>query len=200
VLAELAALRAAGASFEQQAEIMPHTRTPGMVNVYYRTYRTKDATIGIACVSGGMQRALMRAVGLEDAVHGRKMDRDEQERHYAALRVIMEATIAARTTAEWKAIFDTHGVPNAQVRFPIEMFDDEQALANGFFHDLPHPTVGSVRVLAPPIRLDGGGFRPGGPVAAFASETRAILCELGFKDGEVDQLVAAGATRETPLS
>jgi CoA:oxalate CoA-transferase len=90
-------------------------------------------------------------------------------------------------------------VPNAQVRFPIEMFDDEGALANGFFHDLPHPAVGAVRVLAPPIRLDGGAFEPGFPVGAFASETRAILRELGFADGEVDDLVKAGVTRETPL-
>ena len=81
VLEELAALRAAGASFEEQAEVVPHTRTRGMVSIYYRTYQTKDATVGIACVSPGIQRTLMRAVGLEDAAHTTKMDRGAQERH-----------------------------------------------------------------------------------------------------------------------
>ena len=79
------------------------------------------------------------------------------------------------------------------------MFDDPQALANGFFHDLPHPIVGPVRVLAPPVRLDGDGFQPGAPTATFASETRAILRGLGFAEREVDDLVKAGATREAPL-
>jgi crotonobetainyl-CoA:carnitine CoA-transferase CaiB-like acyl-CoA transferase len=127
------------------------------------------------------------------------MDRDEQERHYAALRERMEAVMASRTAAEWKAIFDAHGVPNAHVRFNVEMFEDAQALANGFFHDLPHPTVGPVRVLAPPIRLDGDGFQPGAPTAAFASETRGILRALGFGEREIDDLVKAGATREALL-
>lgn len=197
VLAELAALRARGASFEAQAEVVPHTRTPGMVGIYYRTYQTKDAAIGIACVSPGIQRTLMKAVGLEDAAHTRKMDRDEQARHYAEFRVRMEAVMASRTAAEWKAIFDKAGVPNAQVRFNVEMFDDPQARANGFFHDLPHPTIGPVRVLAPPIRIDGDGFQPGGPTATFASETRAILRDLGFSDRESDDLIKAGATRDS---
>jgi crotonobetainyl-CoA:carnitine CoA-transferase CaiB-like acyl-CoA transferase len=200
VLAQLANLRAAGASYEAQAEVVPYTRTPGMVAIYYRTYRTKDATVGIACVGPGIQRTLMRAVGLEDAAHTTTMDRAEQARHYEALRVEMERVMASRTAAEWKTIFDKAGVPNAQVRFNVEMFEDPQALANNFFHDLPHPTVGPVRVLAPPIRIDGDGFQPGAPTAAFASETRAILREIGFDEREAEDLVKAGATRDTPLA
>ena len=200
VLEDLARLRAAGASYEEQAEIIPQTRTPGMVGIYYRTYRVKDATIGIACVSPGIQRTLMKAVGLEDAAHTRRMTRDESARHYEEFRPKMEAVMTSRTAAEWKAIFDKAGVPNAQVRFNVEMFEDPQALANGFFHDLPHPTVGPVRVLAPPIRLDGDGFQPAAPTPAFASETRATLAELGFSDDETDALVKSRATRDSPLA
>jgi crotonobetainyl-CoA:carnitine CoA-transferase CaiB-like acyl-CoA transferase len=199
-LDQLAGLRAAGASYERQAETVPRPRTPAMVHVYYRTYRTKDAAIGIACVSGGIQRTLMRAVGLADAAHTIRIDADEQETHYTALGARMEALMASRTAAAWKEILDRHGVPNAQVRFNVEMFDDPQATANGFFHDLPHPTVGPVRVLAPPIRLDGAGFEPAGPTGAFASETRAILRDLGFADADIDALVKSGATRDTPLA
>jgi len=79
--------------------------------------------------------------------------------------------LASRTAAEWKPIFDKRGVPGAAVRFSAELFDDEQARANGFFHDLPHPALGPVRVLAPPVKLDGGGFQPGAPTPAFASQT-----------------------------
>jgi crotonobetainyl-CoA:carnitine CoA-transferase CaiB-like acyl-CoA transferase len=199
VLAQLASLRASGASYDAQAEAMPHVRTPGMVGIYYRTYRTRDATVGIACVSPGIQRTLMRAVGLEDAAHTRRMTRDEQAKHYETFRPRMEAVMASRTASEWKEIFDKAGVPNAQVRFNVEMFEDEQALANGFFHDLPHPTVGPVRVLAPPVRLDGDGFQPGALTPPFASETRDILRDLGFDEGAIEALVKSGATRDTPL-
>src|SRR5204862_347558 len=179
VRARLAAMRAAGRPFTEQDEIVPSARTPGMVNVYYRTYATKDDVVGVACVSPGLQRAFMEVLGLVDGAP-RGAGRAGLERHYAGLAERCEKVLASRTAAEWKPIFDKRGVPGAAVRFSAELFDDEQARANGFFHDLPHPTLGPVRVLAPPVKLDGGGFLPGAPTPAFASQTRAILGELGM--------------------
>jgi formyl-CoA transferase len=193
VRARLADMRAAGRPFDDQDEIVPSARTPGMVNVFYRTFATKDDVVGIACVSPGLQRTFMEVLGLSD--DGKRLDRAEQERYYADLGRRCEAVLASRTSAEWKEIFDRRGVPGAAVRFSVELFDDEQARANGFFHDLTHWALGPVRVLAPPVKLDGGGFQPGGATPAFASETRAILGELGFDAAQIDALVAAKVTR-----
>jgi len=197
VRARLEELRAGGRPFAEQAAIMPHTRTPGMLHVYYRTYATRDAVIAVACVSPGIQRTLMRVMGLRDEAHDRPAtDHEEQVRHYRELGARMEALMASRTTAEWKALFDQHGVPAAGVKFPSELLDDEQVLANALVHDLPHPRLGPVRVLAPPLRLDGDGFRPGPATAPFGSETRTLLGELGFSDEEVTALLADGVTRD----
>jgi crotonobetainyl-CoA:carnitine CoA-transferase CaiB-like acyl-CoA transferase len=196
--AQLADLRAAGRPFEAQAALAPKTRTPGMISVYYRTYATKDAAVAVACVSSGLQRALMKAVGLTDPAHERPItDREAQVKHYAELGARMEALLASRTAAEWKTVFDAHGIPAGAVKLPFEMLEDEQALANGLFHDLAHPTIGTVRVLAPPVRLDGDGFRPQPATPAFGSQTRAILGELGFPDDEITSLLEAGVTRDT---
>ena len=195
-LARLRELRAAGASFEEQAAVIPSARTAGMLNVYFRTYRTKDETIGIACVSPGLQRTLMDTLGLTDEAHGGAIkDRDALERHYAALGKRVEALLASRTSAEWKQIFDKRGLPAAAVRFAMEMFDDEQVRANGYLYDVPHPVLGPVRVVAPPVKLDGGGFQPGPATPAFGSETRAILAAAGYGDEEIDALIAARVTR-----
>jgi crotonobetainyl-CoA:carnitine CoA-transferase CaiB-like acyl-CoA transferase len=195
-LARLRELRAAGASFEEQAAVIPSARTAGMLNVYFRTYRTKDEAIGIACVSPGLQRTLMDTLGLIDEAHGGGIrDREALERHYAALGARVEALLASRTSAEWKQIFDKRGLPAAAVRFAVEMFEDEQTRANGFLYDLPHPALGPVRVLAPPVKLDGAGFRTGAATPPFGSETRAILAAAGFSEAEIDALVAAKVTR-----
>jgi crotonobetainyl-CoA:carnitine CoA-transferase CaiB-like acyl-CoA transferase len=103
--------------------------------------------------------------------------------------------MASRTSGEWKQIFDKRGLPAAAVRFAVEMFDDEQTRANGFLYDLPHPALGPVRVLAPPVKLDGEGFRPGAVTPPFGSETRAILAAAGFSEAEIDTLVSAKVTR-----
>jgi crotonobetainyl-CoA:carnitine CoA-transferase CaiB-like acyl-CoA transferase len=175
---------------------MPTTRTPGMSGVYYRTYATRDAAIAIACVSPGLQRTFVKAIGLEDSAHAQPIrDREALVRHYAELRARAEAILAARTTAEWKAIFDAHGVPAAGVAFALELLDDPQTRANGLFHDLAHPTVGPVRVLAPPLRLDRDGFRPAPATAPFGSETVSILEGLGFGPEEVAGLLEAAVTQ-----
>jgi crotonobetainyl-CoA:carnitine CoA-transferase CaiB-like acyl-CoA transferase len=167
-----------------------------MSSVYYRTFATRDATIAIACVSPQMQRALMKATGLGDESHTQIVPRERQPEHYSALQSRIEAVMKERTTSEWKAIFDAHGVPNSGVKFPIEMLDDEQVLANGFTTDLEHPALGSVRVLSTPVRHHDGGYAPRAFTPAFGSETRDILASLGFSGDEVEGLLTARATTE----
>jgi crotonobetainyl-CoA:carnitine CoA-transferase CaiB-like acyl-CoA transferase len=192
--ARLGELRAAGRSFEEQEAAVVSARTPAMLEVYYRTYATKDDVVGVACVSPGLQRGFMEVLGLKDDAP-KTADRAALERYYADLGGRCEAVMASRTAAEWKSIFDARGIPGAAVRFSPELFDDEQARANGFFHDLPHSVLGPVRVLAPPVTMDGDGFRPGAPPPPFGSATRAILGELGFDSAAIDALVAAKVTR-----
>ena len=195
-LERLRTLRAAGASFGEQSATIPSARTAGMLNVYFRTYPTKDDVIGIACVSPALQRTLMATLGLTDEAHGGAIkEREALEHHYTALGKRVEAQLASRTTAEWKRIFDERGLPAAAVRFAVEMFDDEQTRANGFLYDLPHPALGPVRVLAPPVKMDGDGFRPGDATPPFGSEARALLQDAGFHAAEIDALVAAKVTR-----
>jgi crotonobetainyl-CoA:carnitine CoA-transferase CaiB-like acyl-CoA transferase len=194
----LAEARAAGRPFAEQARLQPHHRTPSMIHAYYRVYATRDSAIAVACIRPSLQRALMDAVGLKDDAHERRFaDRDAEIRHYEALGARIEAVMASRTTAEWRVLLDARGVPAAGVRFPVELLDDEQALANEMFHDLDHPVLGTVRTLSTPIRLDGDGFVPAPATGPFGSDTRAILGELGFGDTEVQKLLADGVTRDT---
>ena len=195
VLARLAEQRREGVGFVEQARRMSSARALPMVKVYLRTYDTADAPIAVACGSRSLRVKFLAALGLEDAA----LDTDDAERQSAYYDDLMrqaEAVMATRTAAEWSAQLNAVGVPVAQVRFPVEMFDDEQAHANGMFHRLRHPTAGDFTVLAPPVGINGEGFRPREAVQPFASESRAILGELGFSEAEVDALIADQVTRE----
>lgn len=193
--ARLAELRRTGRPFAEQSALMMQIRTYAMINIYYRTYATKDAAIAVACVSPGLQKAFMQALGLTDDVGEARGNREKEAQHYAAFKPKVEAVLASKTTAEWKAIFDAAGTPASAVLLPFELLDDEQVRANGFMHDLQHPALGPVRVLAPPLQMDGPGFVPGPATAPFASETRAILGELGFGEAEVERFVSEKVTR-----
>jgi crotonobetainyl-CoA:carnitine CoA-transferase CaiB-like acyl-CoA transferase len=119
------------------------------------------------------------------------------EAHYAALRGAVEATIASRTTQEWKTVLDAAGVPASGVALPVEILDDPQPAANAMFQRFTHPTLGPVTVLGPPVQIDDGGFVPGAPTPAFGSEARAILGWAGFAERDVERLVAGGAVTPT---
>jgi crotonobetainyl-CoA:carnitine CoA-transferase CaiB-like acyl-CoA transferase len=62
--------------------------------------------------------------------------------------------------------------------------------------DVAHAQLGPVRVVAPPVKLDGDGFRAAPVTPPFGSEVRAILHDLGFTDAEVETFIRNGATRE----
>lgn len=188
--------RASGVPYAEQAERMPTTRTNAMTSIYYRTYATHDAAIAIACVSPGLQRRLLGVIGLTDDARAKGItDRKELAEHYHAMQSEAEAIFAARTTAEWKAALNGAGIPASEVRFPIEMLEDPQVVANGLVFTQEHELLGPVRLLSSPVMIDKGGFRPASPVAPFGSETEAILAKLGFDGETVRRIIESGATR-----
>ena len=107
----------------------------------------------------------------------------------------MEARLAERTTAEWRTVLDAAGIPASPIALPVELLADEQTRLNGLIYDFDHPLVGPTTLMGPPLQLDGDGYRPGPPTAAFGSETRAILTELGLSGDEIERAVTDGAVR-----
>ena len=195
VLARLERQRRDGAGFVEQARGMTSARAMPMIRVYFRTYDTADAPVAVACGSRSLRVRFLEAVGAKDA----ELDAPGNESshgYYRELAAEIEETMRAKPSAHWLSRLRAAGVPVSAVKFPVELFDDEHVRANGMLHTFPHPEAGDVTAPAPPVRLDGDGFRPREPTPAFASETRELLGELGFADSETDALVEGGVTRE----
>ena len=174
---------------------MTSARTAPMLKIYLRTYDTTDAPIAIACGSHSLRRKFLTVLDIDDPL----LDKPESEGHrdhYDQFKREVEAIIRAKPATHWIARLNEAGIPVSPVKFPVELFDDPQAHANGMFHRLRHPEAGDFTVLSPPVALDGGGFRSREPTAPFASETRSILRELDFADFEIDEFVATQVTKE----
>ena len=173
----------------------PSARARIMADIYFRTYTTADGWLAIACGSTKLRAAFSLAIGLEDRYSGD--DPNNHEQHYERLRTSAEEIMLSHPTAHWEAVLAEAGVPASRVLLPFELLDDPQVEANSMLYDLEHPVSGSIRVLAPPVVLDETGFQPPGVTAPFASETRALLAELGFDDEQVDGFIDSGVTRDT---
>ncbi len=195
VLARLERQRRDGAGFVEQGRGMSSARAMPLLKVYFRTYDTADVPVAVACGSRALRVRFLEVVGAVDE----ELDAPGNEHshgYYDRLRAEIEDTMRAEPGAHWISRLRAAGVPVSAVKFPVELFDDEHVRANGMLYTFPHPEAGDVTAPAPPVRLDGDGFRPREPTAAFASETRDLLAELGFSAAETEALIEDGVTRE----
>ena len=189
----LAQLREEGAGYDEQRAAQPSARARTMADIYFRTYTTADGWIAIACGSRKLRAAFSDAAGLDDQYAGDDVD---DAGYYSALQQKAELLMASRTTEDWEQALAEAGVPASRVLLPFELLDDPQIAANDMLYDLEHPEVGAIRIMGPPVALDEAGFRPAHAPSVFASDTRSILAEIGFDDGQIDALVERAVTRD----
>jgi crotonobetainyl-CoA:carnitine CoA-transferase CaiB-like acyl-CoA transferase len=192
-LQRLAEQRAANAAYDEQAAAIPNPRFPSMSAIYFRTFETADRAIAVACGSHSLRVKFAEVLGIKDqGLLETSLQSPQWDDYYAALKAEVESIVRQASAEAWIARLNEAGIPVAAVRFPIELFDDPHAHANRMFHDMEHPTAGTVRVLGPPVELDNDGFQPSDPTPAFGSETDRILHGLDFDAPEIEALVAAG--------
>ena len=87
------------------------------------------------------------------------------------------------------------GVPVAPVLDPTEVFSDPQVQAAGLLQETDHPHAGRVRQPRPGAAAFGADVTVR-PAPMHGEHTREILAELGYADGDVEALQAAGLIKQ----
>lgn len=192
-LDELAALQTQGAPYQEQLALLQAARNAPLLMIYYRTYATADGHVAIACGSHALRLKFATALNIDDPVLTESFSGDMQA-HYSELAQQVEQRMAQHASEHWLRTLLEAGIPISTVKFPMELFDDDQVAANQMLHTLEHPLAGDITMVAPPLTMDHQGFIPGHPTAPFGSETRLILSELGFSDDTINQLVTDHVT------
>jgi crotonobetainyl-CoA:carnitine CoA-transferase CaiB-like acyl-CoA transferase len=99
----------------------------------------------------------------------------------------------SRPTARWVAALESAGVPCGPINSIDAVFADPQVKARALQVDMPHPTSGTVSLVANPLRLSETPvtYRTAPPI--LGAQTRAVLTErLGMSSEEIDRLTAIG--------
>jgi len=77
------------------------------------------------------------------------------------------------------------------------VFADPHLSERGFFVDLPHPRLGSVRALGTPLRLRSSPARIARAGPLLGEHSAEVLREIGHSDEEVRAYVARGTVAAT---
>jgi crotonobetainyl-CoA:carnitine CoA-transferase CaiB-like acyl-CoA transferase len=119
--------------------------------------------------------------------------------HYPALRPTLQRLFASWTRDALLQELTRAGVPSGAVRSVIETLADPQVHARDMIVELPHATIGNVRVLGNPLKLSDSPPAVNRAPPTLGQHTRSILRnDVGLGDEEVRSLIASGAVEVSP--
>lgn len=159
----------------------------------YQAVRAADAHFVLGATTVPTWSAFCAAVGLERLERDpRFADGTLRRRNASELIPLIEEVTATRPAAHWLALLRNAGVPCGEIQNYGQVFADPHLRERGFFIDLPHPRLGSVRALGTPLRLRSSPARIERAGPLLGEHSAEVLREIGHSDEEVRAFVARG--------
>ena len=155
----------------------------------YDTFAAADGNFFLAVGNDEQFKRFCAAAGLQDLANDpRFATNPARVEHRDALAARLDPVLRTRPRAEWIPLLTESGVPCGDVRAVAETLADQQLLARQMIESVEHATIGSMKVLGVPIKLSDtpGSVRTAPPT--LGQHSTAVLTELGFDAGEIDDL------------
>ena len=158
--------------------------------VPYQTFRTSDGAIILACGNDNLFRKFCEVAGCgELATDARFATNGKRVENRAVLTATLDAVFARRTTKEWVAALEGAGVPNGPINDLKQVFEEPQVIARGMRIDVPHPTAGTVPMVASPMRFSATPITYEVPPPTLGQHTAEVLAKrLGLSAEDIEQL------------
>jgi crotonobetainyl-CoA:carnitine CoA-transferase CaiB-like acyl-CoA transferase len=159
----------------------------------YQAVRAADAHFVLGATTLPTWRAFCAALGLERFERdARFADGTLRQRNQRELIPLIEEVTATRPAAHWLTVLRAAGVPCGEIQDYGQVFADPHLQERGFFVDLQHPRLGTVRGLGTPLRLRASPARLERAGPLLGEHSAEVLREIGHSADEVAAFVARG--------
>lgn len=175
----------------------PAAPMPARVSAWaiYDVFETRDdGQLFVGVVSDQQWQAFCAAFELSDfaADPGLALNNDRVVARDRILPLVRKV-FANYTTDELLAKCEAIGLPVAPIARPEDLFEDAHLNAAGGLVPLQLPSGDETRLPALPLEIDGQRLGLQHPLRSPGADTNAILLAAGFDEGEIDEMIAAGA-------
>ncbi len=179
--------------------------TPGVAGndhpvIYpYGMFEAKDGPFNMAAATEDMWVKLCGLTGMQDWVaHPDYKDNAARSRNRVALKARLDAIFAARGKMEWTLDLVKLGLPAGPIFTLEQVFADPHVNQTGIVEEIDHPTLGTLRLIANPIRMQGlGGRSVRSAPPLLGADSRAVLADFGIPADRIAALIAAGTIQST---
>ena len=159
-------------------------------------FATGDGLLNIAANKQEQFELLCDLVGREDLKEDpRFKEREERKSRRYELKPELESALAAKPAAEWEEILNKAGVPAGRVLSVPEALDSPQIRHRDLLRHFANvPGIDrDISVVKSGFKLSGDDPDVDAPPPVLGQDTDAILKELGYDAGEIDNLKEGGA-------
>ena len=173
--------------------------TPGVAGndhpvVYpYGMFEASDGPFNMAAATEDMWVKLCKLVGHDEwAAHPDYKDNAARSRNRAALKTKLNAIFATRGKMDWTLDLVKLGLPAGPIFTLDQVFEDRHVNETGIVEEVEHPTLGTLRLVASPIRMAGmGGRSVRSAPPLLGADSRKVLADFGIPQARIDALAAA---------
>ena len=175
--------------------VSPHRWGNAHPNVVpYQTFQTSDSWIIVAVGNDSQFRNFMKAGNREALADDPRFETNPARiEHRAALIPLLAEMVKEKTKAQWITLLEAAGVPCGPINNLQEVFENEQVIARGIEMHVPHPTAGTMKLVASPMRLSKTPVEVRMPPPLLGQHTDEVLRdELGMSASQINELHQRG--------
>jgi formyl-CoA transferase len=161
----------------------------------YQVFDTRDRPVAIAVANQKLWVRFCKVVGRQEWIEDPRFESNARRvEHRETLLPLVAELMAGKTCDEWMRLFVDAAIPCGPVNDMQRLFADPQVRHRGMIVEVPHPTIGTLRLGGVPIKYSEtpGTVRLHPPL--LGEHTDAVLADvLGYAPGKIASLRARGA-------
>lgn len=163
--------------------------------VPYQVFKTKDRPIAIAVANQKLWINFCKLVGKDDWITDPRFETNPKRvENREALLPLIDELFAGKSCDEWMGLLVGASIPCGPVNNMKHLFADPQVRHRRMIEEIPHPTIGTLRLTGIPIKYSETPGRVRLPPPLVGEHTDRILAEvLGYSPNRIAELKEQGA-------
>jgi formyl-CoA transferase len=158
--------------------------------VPYQTFKARDGYFAVGIGNDSQWRQFCEKAGKAQwAADDRFSTNSSRVKNRKDLIPLLEDLFCRSEIAHWLTILEGIGIPCGPINTVDQALEDPQAQAREMVISIPHPSAGTIRMVASPLKIPTAPTEVRFPPPKLGEHTEQILCDvLGYDQQAVQRL------------